>query len=210
MSIYSFYFDASRCTGCKTCELACKDYKDLPVSYGYRRIYDYEGGTWDVAQDGTVRQDVFSYHMSISCNHCDDPACTKACPTQAMHKDKESELILVDESRCIGCGYCELACPYDAPRVDKKKGHSVKCNACKERLDEGKQPICVEACPLRALDFGPMEEIEERYGEDAQIPDFAPLPEFKYTTPSLFVKPCASIKASGDTSGHVANSKEVH
>lgn len=210
MGKFAFYFDSSRCTGCKTCELACKDYKDLPMQYAYRRIYDYEGGSWKQLDNGSFTQDVFSYHLSISCNHCDDPACTKACPTLAMHKDKETELVLVDETRCIGCGYCELACPYDAPRVDKKKGHSVKCDACYDRITQGKRPICVESCPLRALDFGEMLELEEKYGEKAQAADFAPLPSFNYTTPSLFINPCKSMRPAQKIDGSVVNEKEVH
>lgn len=210
MGKFAFYFDASRCTGCKTCELACKDYKDLPVRYGYRRIYDYEGGGWKQLDNGCFEQDVFSYHLSISCNHCDDPACTKACPTQAIHKDKKSELVLIDDTRCIGCGYCELACPYDAPRVDKKKGHSVKCDACHDRLLEGKRPICVESCPLRALDFGEKVELEKKYGKKAQAADFAPLPGFTHTTPSLFINPCQSMRPAETIDGAVVNVKEVH
>lgn len=82
---YGFFIDSSRCTGCKTCELACKDYKDLTPEVSFRRIYEYAGGDWQ-EDNGVWHQNVFAYYLSISCNHCEDPACTKVCPSGAMHK----------------------------------------------------------------------------------------------------------------------------
>ncbi|STD43445.1 DMSO reductase iron-sulfur subunit [Edwardsiella tarda] len=76
---YGFYIDSSRCTGCKTCELACKDYKDLPPDINFRRIYEYAGGEWHPDGD-TWHHDVFAYYLSISCNHCDDPALRQGMP----------------------------------------------------------------------------------------------------------------------------------
>ena len=84
---YGFFIDSSRCTGCKTCELACKDYKDLTPEVSFRRIYEYAGGDWQ-EDNGVWHQNVFAYYLSISCNHCEDPACTKVCPSGAMHKLK--------------------------------------------------------------------------------------------------------------------------
>ncbi|WP_420907108.1 4Fe-4S dicluster domain-containing protein [Yersinia bercovieri] len=82
---YGFFIDSSRCTGCKTCELVCKDYKDLTPDVSFRRIYEYAGGNWQ-EDKGAWHQNVFAYYLSISCNHCEDPACTKVCPSGAMHK----------------------------------------------------------------------------------------------------------------------------
>lgn len=159
MTQYAFYFDSSRCTGCKTCELACKDYKDLSAEVAFRKVYDYEGGSWRQAEDGTCTCDAFVYHVSMACNHCDNPACAQVCPTGAMHKDAETGLVSVNDAVCIGCGYCHMACPYNAPKVDRTVGHSVKCDGCAERVAAGLKPICVGACPLRALDFGTVEEM---------------------------------------------------
>ena len=200
-----FYVDSSRCTGCKTCVLACKDYHDLGIDNAYRKVYDYEGGSWAANEDGSYTQNVFMYHLSIACNHCNVPACTEVCPTGAMHKDDMS-IVSVSTDRCIGCGYCTLACPYHAPHIDSKLKKSSKCNACEERLLEGRQPICVEACPLHALYFGKMSEISEYFNGGASI---APLPSGSYTSPNLAIRPSPAALPSGDREGFVANILEV-
>ncbi len=123
---YGFFIDSSRCTGCKTCELACKDYKDLTPDVSFRRIYEYAGGDWQ-EDNGVWHQNVFAYYLSISCNHCEDPACTKVCPSGAMHK-REDGFVVVDEDVCIGCRYCHMACPYGAPQYNAAKGHMTKCD----------------------------------------------------------------------------------
>ncbi|QPB43665.1 DMSO/selenate family reductase complex B subunit [Rodentibacter haemolyticus] len=205
MKQYGFYFDSERCTGCKTCELACKDYKDLGTDVNFRRIYEYTGGNWSLQPNGCWNQDVFAYYMSISCNHCADPACTKVCPTGAMHKNEDG-FVIVNEAICIGCRYCHMACPYDAPQYDAKKGNMTKCDGCYSRVKTGQKPICVDACPLRALDFAPIDELRTKYGEQAAI---APLPPADITHPNLVVKPNKNARSSGDTSGFLGNPREV-
>ena len=205
MKQYGFYFDSDRCTGCKTCELACKDYKDLGTDVSFRRIYEYTGGTWNQQSDGCWHQDVFAYYMSISCNHCENPACTAVCPTGAMHKNEDG-FVIVNEETCIGCRYCHMACPYNAPQYDAQKGHMTKCDGCYSRVKAGQKPICVDACPLRALDFAPIDELRAKYGEQASI---APLPPSEITHPNLVVKPNKNSRPSGDTSGFLGNPREV-
>lgn len=204
MSQYGFYFDATHCTGCHTCEAACRDYHDLALDCSYRRVYEIEGGGWNQDENGSWSTDSYTYYVSVSCQHCDDPACTHVCPTGAMHKGEDG-LVSVDAKKCIGCGYCQLACPYGNPKVDRSKGHSTKCDGCADRVAEGKAPICVEACTMRALQFGPVEEME-KLGERAAM---APLPDPSVTTPNLFVKPCAKAQPCGSTECYVANTAEV-
>ena len=205
MTQYAFHFDGTRCTGCKTCEMACKDYKDLSVGVAFRKVYEVTLGETKKDDDGTFTSSCVSYPLSMSCNHCDEASCVKVCPTGAMHKDGESGLVSVDQDKCIGCGYCHMACPYNAPKVDREKGHSVKCDGCAERVAAGEKPVCVEACPARALDFGTVDEMAAK-GEQA---DIAPLPEKHYTEPNFYIKPSEDAKPASDTSVKVVNPLEV-
>lgn len=205
MAQYAFYFDSTRCTGCRTCEMACNDYNDLTDGISYRKVYDCEGGAFETAEDGTVTTTAYVYHVSLGCQHCNDPACVHVCPTKAMHKDPDTGIVSVDASKCIGCGYCHMACPYNVPTVDRAKGCSVKCDGCASRVAEGKNPICVDACPLRALQFGPVEEISA-LGEQAAI---APLPDPAATDPNLFILVCDDARPWGDADVKVSNTLEV-
>ncbi|MEG0070923.1 MAG: DMSO/selenate family reductase complex B subunit [Raoultibacter sp.] len=205
MTQYAFYFDGTRCTGCKTCEFACKDYNDLKLGTAYRKVYEVTSGKTTADAKGCYTTDVVSYTVSLSCNHCTDPECTKVCPTGAMHKDAGTGLVSVDAGKCIGCGYCHMACPYNAPKVDREKGHSVKCDGCASRVATGEKPVCVEACPARALEFGSVEEMA-KLGEQANI---APLPAPSFTHPNLYIKPCKDALPVGSDNGKVVNPLEV-
>lgn len=205
MGQLAFFFDATRCTGCKTCIFACKDAYDLGVGSTYRKVYECTGGETTKAADGTISTSCFSYYVSLSCCHCGVPVCTEVCPTRAMAKDEETGLVCVDTMRCIGCGYCHLACPYDAPRVDAEKGHSVKCDGCKDRVAKGETPLCVAACPARALRFGDVDAMSAA-GQRAEM---FPLPAVDVTYPNLFVKTSRDMRPAGAQDVTIANEAEV-
>lgn len=195
MTQYGFYFDASKCTGCKTCMVACKDKNNLPVGMNFRRVTEFSGGNW--RQDratGAWHQDAFAYYLSISCNECSDPACVKVCPTKAHFKRAEDGLVLIDPKKCIGCGACLAACPYGAPQLDREARKMRKCDTCLDRREKGLNPACVDACPQRALDFGPIDELRKKYGDCAAI---APLPDASVTKPNLVIHPTKSAKKPG-------------
>lgn len=195
MTQYGFYFDASKCTGCKTCMVACKDKNNLPVGMNFRRVTEFSGGNW--RQDhatGAWHQDAFAYYLSISCNECSDPACVKVCPTKAHFKRSEDGLVLIDPKKCIGCGACLAACPYGAPQLDREARKMRKCDTCLDRREKGLNPACVDACPQRALDFGPIDELRKKYGDCAAI---APLPDASVTKPNLVIHPTKSAKKPG-------------
>lgn len=205
MTQYGFYFDSARCTGCRTCEMACKDYKDLDQTTAFRTVYDYEGGTWSEGEQGTYTTDSFAYHLSLACNHCSVPACLGACPQGAIKKADDG-IVFVDEEACVGVGACVTACPYNVPIVSPETNIAIKCNFCQERIVEGLAPICVEACPLRALEFGDIEDLRAKYGTNAAI---APMPTADQTDPNIVINPCPAAKEPGDTTGEIANVKEV-
>lgn len=195
MTQYGFYFDASKCTGCKTCMVACKDKNNLPVGMNFRRVTEFSGGNW--RQDratGAWHQDAFAYYLSISCNECSDPACVKVCPTKAHFKRAEDGLVLIDPKKCIGCGASLAACPYGAPQLDREARKMRKCDTCLDRREKGLNPVCVDACPQRALDFGPIDELRKKYGDCAAI---APLPDVSVTKPNLVIHPTKSAKKPG-------------
>lgn len=92
--------------------------------------------------------------------------------------------MLIDREKCIGCGMCAAACPYHAPVLDAKARKMTKCDACAERLEKGRLPICVEACPQRAIEFGPIDELRAKYGDNAASTG---LPDPAVTKPNLVV-----------------------
>jgi len=126
---------------------------------------------------------VHAYNISMACNHCEDPICVKTCPTKAMYKRKDG-IVLVDENKCIGCRYCEWACPYGSLQYDSDKGVMTKCTLCYDYIDEGKNPSCVDACPMRVLEFGELKELKKKYGDVAEI---YPLPKKEITKPAIVI-----------------------
>ena len=195
-SQFGFMIDQSKCVGCRTCQVACKDFKNMPVGVNFRRVYETEGGNWRTHLDGTLEQDVFAYYTSISCNHCQNPACLRACPTGATMKIKWG-IVAIDDNKCIGCKACAMACPYGAPQFNKESGHMSKCDGCYKRLEEGKEPMCVASCPFRALEAGDIHVLREKYGTLASI---TPLPDYNVTNPNLCVVPEKNTLPSGNRS----------
>ncbi|MEG0027617.1 MAG: 4Fe-4S dicluster domain-containing protein [Raoultibacter sp.] len=190
----AFHIDSSTCVGCKTCEIACKDKQDLSVGPRPRFVREFHGGTWmpDATDSTIMRQEgVFSYNISMSCNHCANPACVPACPQGAMQKDTKTGIVTSNWEKCIGCGLCAEVCPYHAPQVDNKAKHIRKCDFCKDLLDEGKAPACVETCPMRALDYGEYDDLVAKYGN---VCDVAPLPNSATTSPSVIITPHRDAK----------------
>lgn len=203
-----FYFDASVCTGCKACMAACKDRSDLPVGVNWRRVVQYEGGSWDMITRRSpllVPNGVFVYSLSVACNHCEAAPCVEGCPTGGMTKD-ENGIVTVDADKCVGCRYCQWLCPYDAPQYDADTGKVSKCDFCQDRLAEGLNPVCVDACPLRALHFGEIDELRARYGNEAEI---EPLPPADIARPALVVKPHKHAQPSGEGTGRVLDLEEA-
>ena len=164
-----FYFDQSRCTGCYTCVVACKDWYDIPAGpVSWIRITATEKGKFP---------NLSLSYLFTSCLHCAEPICAKACPVDAITKRVNDGIVVVDREVCIGSEECKFAClkacPYDVPQFGVETNAKMqKCGLCLERWMENKKPICVEACPMRALDAGSLEELKAKYGDIQEAESF--------------------------------------
>jgi Fe-S-cluster-containing dehydrogenase component len=149
-------YDSTRCAGCQTCETACAEANGLPapvgsIEAGVVRNTDESHRTVVNAFNSTKGE----VYAKKQCMHCNEPACTAACLTQAMYKTKEGPVIWRGD-KCMGCRYCMVSCPFDIPKFEYHSANPriEKCNMCYSRISEGKIPACVENCPAEALIFG--------------------------------------------------------
>jgi anaerobic dimethyl sulfoxide reductase subunit B len=202
MKQLAFYFDASQCSGCKTCQVACKDKHDHPVGMRWRNVYEVAGGNWQAKGHNWI-SGIRSYNISMACNHCKEPICMTKCPNKAIYKN-ELGLVLIDEKRCMGCQYCAWACPYGALHLDKTKGKMTKCTMCDDYIAEGKLPSCVTACPMRVLEAGDLDELRKKHGSNAES---YPLPPPHFTKPALVIKKHPAAKAQ--VNWKIINREEV-
>ena len=170
----------------------------------WRRVYEISGGEWQQAGDAWV-SDVFVYHLSLTCNHCEQPICVEVCPSAAITRRADG-IVLLEGSKCIGCKYCSWACPYGALQYNPNKGIMTKCDFCVEDIDAGVPPACVASCPMRALEFGERVELEEKYGKSGKI---FPLPENQLTRPSLVIKSHKDMKQTRSFLARIENREEV-
>jgi anaerobic dimethyl sulfoxide reductase subunit B (iron-sulfur subunit) len=201
----AFFLDTQICTGCKTCMIACKDKNNLPLGVRWRRVVEFAGGEWVSRDDGTFTQNVFAYYISVSCNHCQDPICVQTCPSTAMHQS-EHGIVAVDLDKCVGCRYCEWACPYSAPQFDASLGQMTKCDFCQDELDRDGTPACVASCPTRALQFGEYDELAARHGSRLIL---APLPPPGLTEPNFILDPHQDASTGETRDGAISNPEEV-
>jgi anaerobic dimethyl sulfoxide reductase subunit B (iron-sulfur subunit) len=181
MGQLGFYIDMRRCSGCRCCQVACKDVKDLEVGVFFRKVIDYEGGTFP---------DVWAASLSLACNHCEDPRCVAVCPGAAISKDEESGLVVQDLKMCIVCERCVRHCPYGEPKYVPNLMLVGKCDGCIAFVSEGELPACVAACSTRCLKFGELDELRQTYGEVGGISltsDLPVLPDSSETIPSLLI-----------------------
>ena len=201
----AFYFDASACANCKACQIACQDKNDLPYHLRWRRVVSYGGGGWvpHHTDKGVMVPDVFAYSISTACNHCENPLCADVCPSGAINK-LSNGTVQIDADKCIGCRYCEWACPYGAPQFNEEIGVMTKCNFCVDLQAVGDNPACVDASVMRALDYGPLDELKAKYGDQM----VEPLPPADITNPGLVVTPHKHSQAVGSGTGKLMNLPE--
>jgi formate dehydrogenase iron-sulfur subunit len=144
--------DITRCVGCRACVYACKEINDLPRE-GDAHVLN--SCTWTVVEERA------GLNVRRQCMHCLDPACVSVCPVGALQKRPEGPVVY-DETRCMGCRYCMVACPYRVPKYEWESPlpRVQKCIMCFDRrVSQGRQPACTEACPAQATMFGEREDL---------------------------------------------------
>lgn len=139
---YRFHFDMTKCIGCRSCEIACNEQNGNPAGIQWRRVGELEGGTYPHTQ---------RTYLSMGCNHCLSADCLRGCPVDAYTKDPLTGIVLHSAEACIGCQYCVWNCPYSVPQFNPERGVVGKCDMCRSRLQDGREPACVDACPENAI-----------------------------------------------------------
>src|SRR6184192_40067 len=167
-----FFTDTSLCIGCKACEVACKQWNQLPAD-GFAMTgnsYDNTGmlgaTTWrhvqfiEQAKANSSRQDQRWLMMSDVCKHCAHAPCQEACPTGALIRT-EFDTVYVQQDICNGCGYCVVACPFGVLARDEQGTHTArKCTLCYDRVKDGIEPACAKACPTDSIQFGEVKQLK--------------------------------------------------
>lgn len=193
MAQLGFYINQSLCTGCKACCVSCKDKNNLELGINFRRVYTYEEGTFIQKPSNGIIQNIKAYYFAIACNHCTQPKCLPSCPTGAIVKSKESGVVTINQEICQGVQLCVKACPYGAPQYNKTVFKSDKCDFCMDLQAIGEEPVCVSTCPMRAIEFGPVDELRKKYGSISQIKG---MPSDSITHPNIVITPHKDAKLS--------------
>lgn len=156
--------DLRKCIGCQACVVACKSENNVPVGVYRTWVQVVETGEMVpnpagsvVTDQGRFEPNVKRFSLPRLCNHCDSPPCVEVCPVKATFK-REDGLVLIDYPKCLGCGYCINACPYDARFFNPVQQTADKCTFCVQRLDRGLLPACVTSCVGRARIFGDLND----------------------------------------------------
>jgi len=158
-----FYYDQTRCIGCYTCAVACKDWHDIQESgVNWMQIQILEKGKFP---------NLFLAYLAVPCYHCEEPSCIPACPQDAIFKRDSDGIVLVNPDKCTGKDECNKtpclsACRTKSPQFGPELNAKMqKCDFCQDRLQLGQQAICVEACPMFALNIDSLQNLKNRYGE---------------------------------------------
>jgi formate dehydrogenase iron-sulfur subunit len=169
MTRMGFFTDTTLCIGCKACEVACKEWNDVPddglalLGTSYDNTGALGADTWRhvafIEQPGLSEP---RWLMSSDvCKHCTHAACLDVCPTGALFRT-EFDTVVVQEDVCNGCGYCVPACPFGVIDQRKVDGRAWKCTLCYDRLRADLKPACAQACPTESIQFGPLDELRAR------------------------------------------------
>ena len=204
MARYGMAIDTKRCVGCNACTTACKMANNVPDDIFWTRALTRGGDEVDTPA-GTF-PDLSMRYYTVGCQHCENPACVKACPVGATYKDPETGIVRQDYDRCIGCRMCMAACPYtgvrsfnwqepknqmgfaigdaDAPKHQK---HTVeKCTFCYQRTSKGETPACMDLCPARARHWGDLDDPDSEISQIIASRPYEQLLTERGTQPNVY------------------------
>jgi Fe-S-cluster-containing dehydrogenase component len=189
-------YDATLCIGCQVCVGACKQANNMPVEHApgsdplWNNPRDLSSKTLNIIKkyshgDGQLKDSTNGYSfVKRHCMHCLDPACVSACPVSALRKDSETGVVSYNEKACIGCRYCQIACPFNIPKFewDSPFPRIVKCQLCNHILEKGGISACCGACPTGASLFGSLVELQ---AEARRRLSLTPGTEYSYPVASI-------------------------
>ncbi|MFA8341522.1 MAG: 4Fe-4S dicluster domain-containing protein [Rhodothermaceae bacterium] len=166
-----FVFDSDLCIGCNGCSAACQNINNTTSDLPWRKVHKLP------PCDGDNK----TFYISMSCNHCENPPCMNACPTNSYTKRESDGVVIHNSETCMGCKYCQMACPYGAIKWNNNQGIVNKCHFCFERLDKDEQPACVQTCFAGALtqQIINIEEMDETHSKE--IPGIKYMPDVNYS-----------------------------
>ncbi len=202
MTRLAIAINLDRCVGCHTCTMACKMQNNVPDGMLWNRVLTEGCDRFDSAEG--VYPHLTRTYLPLACQHCENPACERVCPTGATYKDDKGR-VEIDYDKCIGCRMCMAACPYnartfnwndpvratgasygDARVPERARGVMEKCTLCKERTDEGDEPMCVRCCPADARIFGDLDDPDSAVSRLRRDQGAEVLLEDKGTRPQVF------------------------
>ncbi|AJC11613.1 4Fe-4S ferredoxin [Berryella intestinalis] len=194
--------NVGRCVGCHTCSISCKMSNNVPDGMLWNRVLTENSEVIDGAVG--VYPALSRDYLPLACQHCENPACQKVCPTGATYKDGKGR-VEIDYDKCIGCRMCMAACPYNARVFNwtepvrsagsnygeadvpvRPKGVMEKCTLCSERTDRGDAPMCVTCCPARARVYGDLDDPDSEISKIAREKNVRILLEEMGTSPQVF------------------------
>jgi Fe-S-cluster-containing dehydrogenase component len=167
--------DTRKCVGCSDCVVACQTENNVPVGFCRDWVVEVVDGSYP---------NVSIELRTERCNHCANSPCVRCCPTGASHFE-DGGIVLVEHSKCIGCGACIQACPYDA-RYSHPDGYVDKCTFCIHRVREGKNPACVSVCPTKCMSFGDLDDPNSKIANVLKHRKFKSLAPEAGTKPQIF------------------------
>ncbi len=224
---HGFFTDTTLCIGCKACEVACKQWNQLPAEdlrltgSSYDNTRQLSATTWrhvtfveQFDRDRFEKLDPVAVDfdaglvswaqpgqrwifLSDVCKHCVEAPCMEACPTGSIVRT-EFDTVYVQQEICNGCGYCQPACPFGVIEVDRERdGKAHKCTLCYDRLKDGREPACAKACPTDSIQFGPVDALLEQAQTRAHSLRERGIPAYLYGTDGVLEDECDTSAIAG-------------